>query len=170
MGRAKKTRIRKKCGEELFRKKFFPAPFFKNFYRKVFESLTDRLQNDLRKFFRKRCGKTSFFQKRVFPLSFCFIVSFACKPGSVVEDGHQSLRPVAGNAPSRRSNSCHPDHVPDERSWGVASDRVYSGPMLPWELVSSYLAFPSLPLARRFLSVALSRRLPVADVISYPVL
>ena len=114
-------------------------------------------------------GQTSF-KTPLFVAKKRGFVSFACKPGSVVEDGHQSLRPVAGNAPSRRSNSCHPDHVPDERSWGVASDRVYSGPMLPWELVSSYLAFPSLPLARRFLSVALSRRLPVADVISYPVL
>ena len=28
---------------------------------------------------------------------------------------------------------------------GVASDRVYSGLLLPGELVSSYLAFPSLP-------------------------
>ena len=28
---------------------------------------------------------------------------------------------------------------------GVASDRVYSGPVLPQERVSSYLAFPSLP-------------------------
>ena len=28
---------------------------------------------------------------------------------------------------------------------GVASDRVYSGPALPWARVSSYLAFPSLP-------------------------
>ena len=28
---------------------------------------------------------------------------------------------------------------------GVAPDRVYSGPMLPWGRVSSYLAFPPLP-------------------------
>ena len=34
--------------------------------------------------------------------------------------------------------------------WGVASDRVYSGPMSPWERVSSYLAFPSLPQSGGF--------------------
>ena len=31
-------------------------------------------------------------------------------------------------------------------SYGVASDRVYSKCMLPYKWVSSYLAFPSLPL------------------------
>ena len=31
-------------------------------------------------------------------------------------------------------------------SYGVASDRVYSKSMLPWKWVSSYLAFPALPL------------------------
>ena len=54
---------------------------------------------------------------------------------------------------------------------GVASDRVYSGRTLPYERVSSYLAFPSLPVCdRRFISVALSRWLPTADVIRYPAL
>ena len=38
------------------------------------------------------------------------------------------------------------------------------------ESVSSYLAFPSLPARRRFISVALSRRSPSADVIRYPAL
>lgn len=28
---------------------------------------------------------------------------------------------------------------------GVAADRVYRPPMLPWDVVSSYLAFPPLP-------------------------
>jgi len=36
-------------------------------------------------------------------------------------------------------------------------------------LVSSYLAFPSLPLSRRFLSVALSLGSPPAAVSSYSV-
>ena len=53
---------------------------------------------------------------------------------------------------------------------GVASDRVYICTQLPAVPVSSYLAFPSLPLARRSISVALSRRSPSADVIRYPAL
>ena len=52
--------------------------------------------------------------------------------------------------------------------WGVASGRVYICSALPREPVSSYLAFPSLPLARRFISVALSLKSPSADVIRYP--
>ena len=54
---------------------------------------------------------------------------------------------------------------------GVASDRVYICKYVTILPVSSYLAFPSLPgKARRFISVALSRRSPSADVISYPAL
>ncbi len=53
---------------------------------------------------------------------------------------------------------------------GVASDRVYICTQLPAMPVSSYLAFPSLPLARRFISVALSLGSPPADVIRYPAL
>ena len=53
---------------------------------------------------------------------------------------------------------------------GVASDRVYMAHAVTRMSVSSYLAFPSLPLARRFLSVALSRESPPADVIRYPAL
>jgi len=94
---------------------------------------------------------------------------------------------------------------------GVASDRVYSEPVLPQVRVSSYLAFPPLhvigvytPINKkfifavrdsnfayakpinfaghsvtdrlvhadhmRFISVALSRRSPSADVIRYPAL
>ena len=51
---------------------------------------------------------------------------------------------------------------------GVASDRVYMAFCVTVESVSSYLAFPSLPLARRSISVALSLRSPSADVIRYP--
>ena len=43
-------------------------------------------------------------------------------------------------------------------------------PLVTKGMVSSYLAFPSLPLARRFISVALFLRSPSADVIRYPVL
>ena len=53
---------------------------------------------------------------------------------------------------------------------GVASDRVYICTQLPAMPVSSYLAFPSLPLAWRFISVALSLGSPPADVIRYPAL
>ena len=53
---------------------------------------------------------------------------------------------------------------------GVASDRVYMASRVTTGSVSSYLAFPSLPLARRFISVALSLRSPSADVIRYPLL
>ena len=56
------------------------------------------------------------------------------------------------------------------RSHGVASDRVYMTPPVTKGMVSSYLAFPSLPLARRFISVALFLRSPSADVIRYPAL
>ena len=52
---------------------------------------------------------------------------------------------------------------------GVAADRVYRPPMLPWGAVSSYLAFPPLPAkSRRYFSVALFLGSPPADVIRYP--
>ena len=52
---------------------------------------------------------------------------------------------------------------------GVASDRVYMAQAVTCLSVSSYLAFPSLPRkTRRFISVALSRESPPADVIRYP--
>ena len=51
---------------------------------------------------------------------------------------------------------------------GVASDRVYMAYPVTGVSVSSYLAFPSLPHKRRFISVALSRGSPQADVIRYP--
>ena len=44
---------------------------------------------------------------------------------------------------------------------GVAADRVYRPPMLPWDVVSSYLAFPPLPLyARRKTAVYLCCTIP----------
>ena len=79
-------------------------------------------------------------------------------------DGHLSgtrvaarLKPSVGRA--------GPAIVPVD----VAADRVYRPPMLPWGVVSSYLAFPPLPgIPRRYLSVALFLELPPADVICYP--
>ena len=62
------------------------------------------------------------------------------------------------------------DGQPYWRTPNLATGGVYMAYRVTTVSVSSYLAFPSLPLARRFISVALSRRLPVADVISYPVL
>ena len=51
----------------------------------------------------------------------------------------------------------------------VAADRVYMAGNVSTPSVSSYLAFPSLPLSRRFLSVALSLGSPPAAVSSYSV-
>ena len=53
---------------------------------------------------------------------------------------------------------------------GVAPDRVYMAREVTSASVSSYLAFPSLPLIRRFISVALSLRSPSAAVSRYPAL
>lgn len=51
---------------------------------------------------------------------------------------------------------------------GVAPNRVYINNMSPYYLVSSYLAFPSLPdKIRRYISVALSLGLPPAVVNRY---
>ena len=55
----------------------------------------------------------------------------------------------------------------------VSPGRVYSGFMLPWKRVVSYPTFPPLPqhyLFRRYISVALFRWSPTADVICYLVL
>ena len=98
----------------------------------------------------------------------------ACKPGSVpavAGRDHLSLPcvtawlggdpPAAIGTPAGRRGT----KVPPK---GVASDRVYMASHVTAGSVSSYLAFPSLPLARRFISVALSLRSPSADVIRYP--
>ena len=71
---------------------------------------------------------------------------------------HASMPPW-GNEPGRfpftRTPHC-----------GVAPDRVYRIPMLPWESVSSYLA--AVKDAGRYFSVALFLKSPSADVIRYP--
>ena len=99
----------------------------------------------------------------------------ACKPGSVrlSRGNHLSSPRVAprlepcGSA-TMKSASSRSEYSEDQ---GVASDRVYSKSALPQKWVSSYLAFPSLPYrVRRFISVALSRGSPRADVIRYPAL
>lgn len=89
------------------------------------------------------------------------------KPGSVV-DGHLSRMHVAVHL-KPPVGTIGQIIVPV----GVAADRVYRPPMLPWDVVSSYLAFPplrkreSLP---RYISVALSLKSPSPDVIRRPVL
>ena len=57
-----------------------------------------------------------------------FLISSAYKPGSVV-NGHQSALYVT--AELQNKVLCHPQDVPDKPCVGVASNRVYSGPMLP---------------------------------------
>ncbi len=52
----------------------------------------------------------------------------------------------------------------------VAADRVYMAGNVSTPSVSSYLAFPSLPQKRRFISVALSLGSPPAAVSRYPAL
>ena len=85
------------------------------------------------------------------------------KPGSVV-DGHLSRMHVAVHL-KPPVGTIGQIIVPV----GVAADRVYRPPMLPWDVVSSYLAFPPLPFKkRRYISVALFLRSPSADVIRYP--
>ena len=109
-------------------------------------------------------------------MRFC---SPVCKPGSVDTRGCPTT--IYLRVPSPRCFAAlaarHPMSLAEvgptclAASHGVASDRVYSKSMLPWKWVSSYLAFPSLPFkGRRSISVALFRRLPAADVISYPAL
>ena len=91
-----------------------------------------------------------------------------CKPGSVV-NGHQSSLTVTDKLRGFPRATCGYSSG-KQSDCGVASDRVYSASALPWKRVSSYLAFPPLPLSRRFISVALSLESPPADVISYPAL
>ena len=88
------------------------------------------------------------------------------KPGSVV-DGHLSRMHVAVHL-KPPVGTIGQIIVPV----GVAADRVYRPPMLPWDVVSSYLAFPPLlpyaDIKQRYISVALFLRSPSADVIRYP--
>ncbi len=99
------------------------------------------------------------------PIPFCaFSCSRACKPGSVPLPGRRSSI-CASRCRERSGAAFPPPHAtqgtlpvgrrsgrPDglsHRTYGVASDRVYSRSMLPWKWVSSYLAFPSLPRRER---------------------
>ena len=97
------------------------------------------------------------------------------KPGSVrkMRGNHLSSLRVTAQFEHRSATMKTGRAAPRKNEiQGVASDRVYSAPMLPWGRVSSYLAFPPLPVLadRRYISVALSRESPPADVISYPAL
>ena len=75
-----------------------------------------------------------------------------CKPGSV-RAGHAAviyLRRLLPNGLRAYALCRHRDSGGNRSGSlrspeGVASDRVYRKPMLPWVSVSSYLAFPPLP-------------------------
>ena len=63
----------------------------------------------------------------------------SCKPGSVFDNHLSGMRVATRLKPSVGTDG--PPIVPVD----VAADRVYRPPMLPWGVVSSYLAFPPLP-------------------------
>ena len=95
-----------------------------------------------------------------------------CKPGSVRQsrDCHLSRICIAAYL-QPPAELCRANTDRSLSAYGVAPDRVYICTQLPVVPVSSYLAFPSLPIFkehRRSISVALSRRSPSADVIRYP--
>ena len=77
----------------------------------------------------------------------------ACKPGSVLVSEETSSRHLSslGISPKFKPNGSATMKKGEQprsqkaTNQGVASDRVYSGLVLPRERVSSYLAFPSLP-------------------------
>ena len=93
-----------------------------------------------------------------------FMVRAIRKPGSVVDDHLSGTHVAARLKPSVGATGSVIAPV------DVAADRVYRPPMLPWGVVSSYLAFPPLPEHKlwRYISVALFLKLPSADVICYP--
>ena len=78
------------------------------------------------------------------------------KPGSV-SDNHLSRHTVTGmlQRPTFRAaaGNCPAEAV---RPFGLAPDGVYTGHMLPYIPVSSYLTISPLPRKRRYVSVALS--------------
>ena len=103
----------------------------------------------------------------LFRVLFWIVPRLTCKPGSVVY-GHLSGRIVA-DALKRYSQP-----VPDEQSiWhrpNLAPDGVYTARSVTGAPVSSYLPFPSLQIALRSVSVALSLESPPPDVIRRPAL
>ena len=117
----------------------------------------------LRKRFKKRrCGICLIPQR-----CFQFGDEQACKPSSV-ENSHLSGSSVARGLKPRFQGSNGRAAL---AFIGVASDRVYRPPVSPQGVVSSYLAFPSLPGPygrRRFISVALSLGSPPVGVTHYP--
>ena len=102
--------------------------------------------------------------RRSAPL-FCFsknIPSLACKPGSVVY-GHLSGR-IVTDAFERCSRPV-PDEQPCWHRPNLAPNGVYTARSVTGAPVSSYLPFPSLQIALRSVSVALSLESPPPDVI-----
>ena len=69
-----------------------------------------------------------------------FLCKCVCKPGSVL-DGHQSTHAIADVLQPPPENG----RAGLVFSHGVAPDRVYSIPMLPWGRVRSYRTFPPFP-------------------------
>ena len=109
-------------------------------------------------------------QKRQAAIAAClFWCEPVCKPGSVL-NGHLSRPAVAGGFKPPPEDG----RAGLASSLGVAPDRVYSIPMLPWRRVSYYLTFPPLLWAvsndcpERYISVALVRGSPLAGVTRYP--
>ena len=88
-----------------------------------------------------------------------------CKPSSVVGN-YLSRRTIADALQPHFGIMCRAGILP----FCVAADRVYMAADVSTRSVSSYLAFPSLPHKRRFISVALSLRSPSAAVSRYPAL
>jgi len=93
-------------------------------------------------------------------------VEQAYKPSSVL-DSHLSRTAVACCLKQHTRERGGPPHMlsylPCSR-WGLQSQPV------TWLLVSSYLAFPPLPLTWRYISVALSSESPPLGVTQHPAL
>ena len=89
-----------------------------------------------------------------------------CKPGSVVND-HLSGINVTANLKRPTWEQIGQIYGP---LFGLASDGVYRALHVTTQAVVSYTAFPPLPFARRFISVALSLESPPPDVIRHPAL
>ncbi len=98
--------------------------------------------------------------------SFC-VPSLICKPSSVVY-GHLSGRAVTGAF--KRYSRQPSGEQPVRRLPNLAPDGVYTAHRVTAAPVSSYLPFPSLQIALRSVSVALSLESPPPDVIRRPAL
>ena len=77
-------------------------------------------------------------------------------------------RPIVTNRFKRPTRER--DGQPHSSLFGLASSGVYRACLVTKTAVSSYLAFPPLPVAWRFISVALAWESPPPDVIRHPAL